>query len=235
MITSATAAPAPAEAATSLQKQAYDSVKTRIMNRQLKPGQYITDMQIADELAISRTPVRDALRILEHEGFLVSEARRGWKIYTLTLEDIREIFDLKVVLDSMVVRRAAECRDEAKRVALREALRQMRQATTENDYRGWFEADMLVHRTILSMCANERATRIVNNINEQWQRVRIGLVALEGRMQRSVVEHETFVGAILDGNADEAERQMRVHVNNVREELVHVLTNMVLPFVESGV
>jgi len=225
----------PAEPTTTYQQQAYDFVKARIMNLDLKPGQYITDSQIVEELNISRTPVRDALRILEHEGFLISEARRGWKVYSLSLEDIHDIFDIKVVLESMIVRRAAECDDEEKRAALRDVMDLMKQAAAAKDDEAWRQADIELHDTIFSMCPNERAARIIRNLNEQWWRVRIGFLAMQGRIERSNPEHEAIVESILAGNGEEAEHLMCVHLNNVREELVRLLVNLVLPFVQEGV
>jgi DNA-binding GntR family transcriptional regulator len=225
----------PGESATTYQQQAYDLVKARIMNLDLKPGQYVTDNQIADELSISRTPVRDALRLLEHEGFLISEARRGWKVYSLSLEDIHEIFDIKVALESMITGQAAECDDEKKRAALRQAMERMKQAAAVNDHEAWRQADVELHGTLFSMCSNERAARIIQNLNEQWWRVRIGFLAMQGRIERSNPEHEAIVESILAGDNQEAERLMRIHLNNVREELVRLLVNLVLPFVQEGV
>lgn len=220
---------------TTYQQQAYEFVKARIMNLDLKPGQYVTDSQIAGELNISRTPVRDALRLLEHEGFLISEARRGWKIYSLSLEDIHEIFDIKVALEGMITGQAAECNDKEKRAALRDAMERMKQAAAANDDEVWRQADVELHDTIFSMCPNERAARIIRNLNEQWWRVRIGFLAMQGRIERSNPEHEAIVEGILAGDGEEAERLMRVHLNNVREELVRLLVNLVLPFVQEGV
>ena len=65
------------------------------MKLELKPGAYLTDSQIAAEVNISRTPVREAFYRLEHEGLLVNQARRGWRVYTLSLQDIEQIFDIK--------------------------------------------------------------------------------------------------------------------------------------------
>jgi DNA-binding GntR family transcriptional regulator len=224
-----------ANSTTTYQQQAYDLVKARIMNLDLKPGQYVTDNQIADELNISRTPVRDALRLLEHEGFLISEARRGWKVYSLSLEDIHEIFDIKVALEGMITGQAAECDDEEKRAALREAMERMKQAAAANDDETWIEADIELHDTIFSMCSNQRAARIIRNLNEQWWRVRIGFLAMQGRIERSNPEHEAIVESILAGDGKAAEHLMHVHLNNVREELVRLLVNLVLPFVQEGV
>jgi DNA-binding GntR family transcriptional regulator len=82
------------ELTTTLQDQAYEFVKGRIMNLDLKPGEYITDSQVVKEMEVSRTPVRDALRRLEQEGLLIDQGRRGWKVYALSLQDIHDIFDL---------------------------------------------------------------------------------------------------------------------------------------------
>ena len=231
----------PKKAATSstiggtLQRRAYEYVKKQIMSRTYKPGQYLTDTQISTELSISRTPVRDALRRLKHEGFLTSQTGKGWKVYSLSLEDIHEIFDIKVELEGLLARKAAECIDRQKRAALKRAIAQMKDAAERNRHEQWRTADMELHRTIFSMAANERASRIINDLNDQWYRVRIGLVAMEGRIQRSNREHEAFVDRILSGDGALAEKFMRLHLNNLRQELVNVLVNLVLPFAQNGV
>jgi DNA-binding GntR family transcriptional regulator len=85
------------------------------------------------------------------------------------------------------------------------------------------------------MCLNKRAVSIIKDLNEKWWRVRIGFVALQGRVERSTPEHQAIVESVLAGDGDEAERSIQDHLNNVREELLHVLANLVLPFVEEGV
>ena len=94
------------------QQQAYEYIKTNILNMKLKPGQYIMDTQIAGELNISRTPVREAFHRIENEGLLVYEQRKGWKVYTLTLKDVHEIFDLKEMIESNIAFKAANCNDQ---------------------------------------------------------------------------------------------------------------------------
>jgi DNA-binding GntR family transcriptional regulator len=224
-----------AQAAATLQEEAYGYVKAQIMNLDLKPGQYVTDSQVATELEISRTPVREALRRLEQEGLLVNQARRGWKVYALSLADIHEIFDIKQALEGMIARRAADCADSELRSALRAAMERMKRASEDDDPVAWQEADAQLHQVVFAMGANERATSIIQNLNDQWHRVRIGFIALQGRIERSNPEHEAIIGSILSGDGEEAERLMHIHLNNVRDELVRLLTNLVLPFVEEGV
>jgi DNA-binding GntR family transcriptional regulator len=111
----------------------------------------------------------------------------------------------------------------------------MHHAADADDPDAWQEADFQLHRIISAMGANERATRIIQNLNEQWHRVRIGFLAMQGRIERSNPEHEAIVENILSGDGQEAERLMHIHLNNVREELVRLLVNLVLPFVQEGV
>ncbi len=218
-----------------LQEQAYDYVKAGIMNLDLKPAAYITDTQVAGELNISRTPVREALRRLEHEGLLVNLARRGWRVYTLSLQDIHEIFDLKAAIEGLVARQAAACENEQLRAALQAAMAHMQQAAANRDGDAWHRADTDLHRILFAMGGNERARRIIQNLNDQWHRVRVGFLAVQGRIERSNPEHKAVVDSILAHDGDEAERLMREHLNFVREELVRLLANMVLPFVQDGV
>jgi DNA-binding GntR family transcriptional regulator len=219
----------------SLELKAYEYVKKRIMSRIYAPGQKILDSKIAGELNFSRTPVRDALRRLEHEGFLVGQAGKGWNVYALSLEDIHEIFDVKVELEGMLARKAAACTDKKLRAALKKALDGMKAAEKARDNETWRQNDMELHRTILAMADNKRAARVINDLNDQWYRVRIGLVAMEGRVHRSNIEHTAFVESILAGNGDDAALQMRSHLNNLRQEIVNVLVNLVLPFAQNGI
>ena len=217
------------------QQRAYDFIKTQIINRGFRPGEYITDARIAKELSISRTPVREAFHRLEQESLLLYEARRGWRVYTLSLKDINEIFDIKTVVEGMASRKAAECRDEARRAALKGAFHDMCQAMASNDTEAWVQADHRFHDAIFGMADSERVCRIIWNLNDQWNRVRIGFTTIRGRVDRANREHRAMLDAILAGDGEEAERQTHAHFEQLREELTHVLVNMVLPFVEEGV
>jgi len=219
----------------SLPEKTYQFVKEKILSRKYKPGQNITDSRIANELKVSRTPVREALRRLEHEGLLINSAGRGWTVFSLSLEDIHEIFEIKIELEGLIAKKAASCKDQKKKTVLKKSLKRMREASNENDYAAWYEADYEFNQTIFSMCPNIRATDHATKLNEQWFRVREGLVYLEGRMKRATDEHETIVESILSGDGDEAKRRMQHHIKELHNELTKILVYMVLPFASDGV
>lgn len=216
------------------QKQAYDYVREQIINLGLKPGEFITDKQIAEQLNTSRTPVREAFHRLEKEGLLVNEARKGWQVYSLTLEDIYEIFELKSAIEGMAVRKAAESKDEALRDELSTAFEYMKQAAAANNREEWLEADIHLHNTLFLMADNVRAERFIANLNDQWHRLRLGYDAMQGRTARSIKEHEAFVKSVLAGDADSAEQHMRTHLERVRDDLVNLVTKVLLPYTGRG-
>jgi DNA-binding GntR family transcriptional regulator len=221
---------------TTAEQQAYHLVKTRIMEMYYKPGQYVADSDLADELTLSRTPIGNALRRLEYEGLLTNQPRRGWQVTPLSLDDIHEIFNIKEALETMIARQAARCEDEHLRHTLRECVKAMQIHSASGDKESWDIFHMRWHQTVLAMSEypEGRVPRILNNLNEQWRRVRRGLLAIEGRMARETVEHAAIAESILAQSIDEAEQRTLRHLQHVRQEIVSVLANMVLPFATHG-
>lgn len=214
---------------------AYQYIKSRILNLQLKPGEVLADTKIAGELSISRTPVREAFLRLKSEGLLEYEAHKGWRVYLLTLEDLREIFDLKEAVEGLVSCKAAGCQSAELRQDLAGAFARLVQAASTDSPEEWFEADNQLHQVICQMAENQRAFKIIQGLNEQWHRLRVGFMFIQGRKAHSIGEYRSIIDCILNGNGNEAERLTRVHVENVRDELVELLVKFVLPFVDEGV
>lgn len=216
------------------QQKAYDHVKSNILVLAFKPGEIITDSRVAQELGISRTPVRASFYRLENERLLSYEARRGWRAYSLSLEDLNEIFMIKIAVECAIARIAAECEDQELRTELADSLEAMRVAVNADSINDWDIADNQFHEVIFSMASNERARRIIVNLNDQWSRVRIGFVAMQGRINEAVGEHEAIANGILNHQLDEAEESTREHLELVRDTLVDLLTNILLPFASNG-
>lgn len=218
-----------------LQENAYKYIKSKIVNLGFKPGEYLTDNQIAEDLNISRTPVREAFRMLEREGLLIYESRRGWKVYSLTLKDINDIFEIKLSLEGLIARKAALCTDSSLRRKLKETIELMRKASDANDVNSWVNLDMDLHHLIFLMADNPRAMNFIENSNDQWNRLRVGFSARTGRIARSIIEHELIVEAILSGNSEKAEEATVKHLELVQAELTSLLINMILPYATDGV
>lgn len=115
------------------------------------------------------------------------------------------------------------------------AVSDMQRAAETGDSDGWLQADFRLHEILFEMAGNNRSKRIIANLNDQWHRVRVGFVAMQGRIHPSTEEHIEFVESVLAGDGELAEQQMRTHLNNVRKEVTRLLEVMVLPFSQSGV
>ena len=216
------------------QQRAYEYILGKILSMEYNPGDQITDSKIAKELKISRTPVREGIQLLENEGLLIPGPRRGWRVYSLTIKDIEDIFDLKCEIEGLMAGRAAEDPDEHHRDALRELLHKMKNACENSDVEKWTAIDSSLHHLIYVMAQNDRAEKIINNLNNQWHRLRKGYINLQGNLCEATFEHEKIVQAIEGKNPMEAEKAMHEHLNSLRNGLMKVLVSMILPYARNG-
>jgi DNA-binding GntR family transcriptional regulator len=221
----------------SMEQQAYDRIKTQILTLELKPGQVLNDLDVANEMGISRTPVRDAFRRLEFEGLLHNQPRRGWVVSPLRLEDIREIFMIKELLQGMLARQAACSQNEALRAELKVVLEEMRASIDISGQSWWDLAHARFHELMYEMSEVPagRTRKILDQLNDQWRRVRRGLFTIEGYRARELRDHIEIGQAILASDPERAEHLMKLHLQRVREELLNLLENLVFPFVSHGV
>ena len=212
-------------------EEAYELIKDRILTLNIKPGEAVTEQNLSTQLGIGRTPVREALTRLELDGLIVSQNGRK-KVYILTIEEMQDIFDIKIVLEGAVTRWAAENGSVQQRKNLKRFINEMKQlsqdrpeseAQREKYLAQWLELDRQLHATIFAMADNRRAEQFIQKLNVQWHRLRIAAYALEGRIVKSVSEHEGFVLPIINQQPQEAEQAMRQHLQNLKHELINTM------------
>jgi DNA-binding GntR family transcriptional regulator len=213
------------------QEEAYARLKEAILSLQLLPGEPVPETEWAERLGMSRTPIREALRRLEYEGLVTSERRRGWFVYSLSLDEIRHIFDVKVALEGFAARLAAERITGEQAARLNRALEEIALATEEQDLDAWHEADQHFHGVLFDAAGNPRLQQIVSGLNDQLHRIRAGHLALKGRMDRSLEEHRAIAEAVLSGDGQAAEEVMRAHLRDLRESVIGVLEDLIVPVV----
>ena len=214
------------------QERVYRIIQDLILTRQLQPGEAVTEVGLAEKLKVSRTPVREALNILEKDGLIVTHNRRK-RVYVLTIQELANIFDLKISLEGSVASWAAQRGTKAQRKKLEGALKTMQRIAKdaakkpethqEKILDAWLTADRSLHDTLFEMADNQKAAQIISNLNTQWHRLRVAIYALEGRIEKAYVEHEKFVTAILDQDPDAAQSAMRQHLENLKKELIKIL------------
>jgi DNA-binding GntR family transcriptional regulator len=218
-------------------EDAYETIEELILSAQLTPGEAVTEIALSERLGISRTPIREAMKKLEEKGLIISTNGRK-RIYMLTISEMEEVFDLKICLEGQVARWATERGSEEEFDELGIIMAEMRLFVEkasglpeheQQELNQWLEIDKRLHTLLFQMAKTPKANNIIQNLNRQWHRLKVGVLTLEGRMQRTVTEHEKFVKAIHNRSANEAEQAMKEHLENIKRELVKLMRMFQFP------
>ena len=203
---------------TNLRDQTYDIIKNMIILRDIEPGKKINEEQIAKEIRVSRTPIREALCRLENEGIVKIIPRRGAFVADLTETNVREILLIREVLEGLVARLASENMDEKTLEKLRKALEKV-SAIPEKDREliNYTRSEVEFHSLLLGASNNRMLKNMMEIVNAHLQIIRLRTVVLPERAQKTVTEHHQILKAIEKRDADAAEELMRRHIRSVRE------------------
>ena len=213
-------------------EHAYNQIKEQILHMDIKPGEMISELNLAKELGISRTPVREAISRLEQEGLIETENRRK-RAYVLRIHEIDEIFDLKKGIEGEIARVATQRAGEKQKEELSRLLTAMREFGESHSFENltqehrlvkeWLELDEQFHSLLFEMASNRRSEQIVRSLNSQWHRLELGLLAMEGRLQRNIEEHLEMGEAIIGGKSENARVQMVDHLERLHTTIANIM------------
>jgi DNA-binding GntR family transcriptional regulator len=214
----------------SLAEEAYAAIKAEIVTSRLPPGAQRLEEELAAQLGMSRTPVREALIRLEREGFLELVPRRGARIRTLTKRDVREITEVLNCLESQAAERLASRKLPAADMArLEQAIAGMDVALAAEDMDAWAEADYAFHRLLIELCGNRHLEEVAMNFLEKAHRFRLLTMPYRTRPVYSNVNHAAVVEAIRRADAQTAVEIHRAHKRRWARELAEILERIDLP------
>ncbi len=200
-----------------------ETLREAIVNGALKPGERLMEIQLAEELGVSRTPVREAIRKLELEGFVVMIPRRGTYVADLSIKDINEVFEIRTALDVLAAGLAVERITEDELEQLERLLVEIGELIEGDDIDKIVEVDSQFHDILYRASRNDRLVGIINNLREQFTRFRSISIQYPGRMKISVEEHCHLVEAIAARNTDLAQQIAREHMENSEQTLLQDL------------
>jgi DNA-binding GntR family transcriptional regulator len=210
----------------SLTNRAYLCIKDLIMSYALKPGEVLSEIELARKLQMSRTPVHQALFQLKRDGFLEDASGAGWKVYSLSLVDIREIFAVKIAIENIIMEEAA-LNANASKEGIRLCLERMRKAASDRDIDEWIKLDHELHDNINALAGNSRAVQISESLSEQLYRFQSRYPPLDLAQRQH--EHDTLVACILSGDARGAQLNHQSNLIQLREEMEYVLRKIIFP------
>lgn len=210
----------------SLVEGAYRALKTAIRENIYPPGHQAAEPEIAEQLRMSRTPVHEAIIRLQEEGLVQVLPRRGVLICPISVEDIREIYDVLIAVEGMAAARLADLpRSQATSIAgdLDQATTAMEQALAGDDLPAWAAADERFHQMLSELCGNRRLARIAGTVMDQAHRSRLYTLHLRPKPLGSAAEHRAITAAIRQGEPDAAEAAARAHRIRARDALLPLL------------
>jgi DNA-binding GntR family transcriptional regulator len=196
-----------------LSSMAYGELRQAILSGRLPPGSHVSVRPLCEEFGLSATPVKAALTALEREGFLVLHPHRGFFVPEVNREDMRELYELREVLDGIAARRAAALPSRSALVArLTELVEAQTAEVTAHDLSGYSDLDVQFHQEILVAAGNGRLQYVAENMIGQLRLGRATSARVPGRPDSALVEHREIVAAIAAGQQHQAERLARRHV-----------------------
>ena len=210
----------------SLADGAYGQIKRRVLDNELPPGSQTLEPELAAELGMSRTPVREALVRLEKEGLIALLPRRGMHVLAVSPADMREIYQLLYSLESTAAELMAARRlppDAPELAELEQATADMVDALARDDLDGWAAADERFHAALLNRCGNRRLARMAFGIWDQAHRARMITLRLRPKPVDSAADHRAVTHAIRQHNPDLARELHRAHRLRALNTLVGVL------------
>jgi DNA-binding GntR family transcriptional regulator len=202
---------------------AYEEIRRRILDADLAPAAPLSEYQLADLLQVSRTPVREALKRLEHEGLVRSIPSRGAFVAELSAQDIMEIYQIREQMESLAARIAAETMPVADVEDLEDELARAATFAAKGRVKDTFESDVHLHKRIIEATRNGRLAGILGTLDDQVQRIRVMSPRTPGRLEATLREHREIVGRIKERDASGAEAAMRHHLRAACENAIHLV------------
>jgi DNA-binding GntR family transcriptional regulator len=204
----------------SLKEQAYVAIKRAILSLDLEPGEALVEADLAQQLGISKTPVRTALHELEREGLVTKVLYKGTYVTEITLRDVQEIFQIRAALEGLAARLAAPVIEDSELAEAQQLLRVMEEALDRGDNGLASQCGASFHEVILQQADNQRLQLIVHNLDDHLQRYRLLSDSIRGRLRKSLGEHRAVLIALQGRDPDLAEQRLRGHLDSVLAELL---------------
>jgi len=206
-----------------LSKKVYRILKTRIINGNLKPGEKILEVNIAEQLGVSRTPIREALRELAAEGFVKMIPNQGMVVSNVSIEDIKEVLQIRKLLEGFAASVAAKKINQEEIAKLEGIIKKMSIIISKSkpDVVAYSELNAQFHNLILNACGNKRLIKICTNLSGSDHRFRIrALRDNSERLKYSLKEHHEIMEVLKRKDAEQAERLSKKHIENVLENIL---------------
>lgn len=202
-----------------LTDKAYNLLKNRIIDLQLRPGEILLVHTLATAIGLSRTPVREALIRLKEEGLVEETQARKFRVTQITLTSIMELYEIREIIECKALRFVATHRTNEQLEYLSELDHTMVSALKSGDYDKFFDSDQQLHNAIVSYYGNQTLSDLLKGLSDSNQRIRYLTMSLDERIQHSIDEHGRIIEAIRRKDAPGAVKTLKLHFKNARKDM----------------
>ena len=209
-----------------LREVIFDTLREAIITGELKPGERLMEVKLADKMGVSRTPVREAIRMLELEGLVDMLPRKGAHVAELSDKDKMDVLEVRAAMDSLATRLAAERISDEEIKELKQIQTQFVSYTEKENLQGTIKKDVEFHELIYRASRNDRLLQISNNLREQIQRFRVIYLKDYSSAGNLIKEHEDICNAISARNTEMAQKYAQVHINNQEKVITKAIKNL---------
>lgn len=206
-----------------LREIVFETLREAIIQGRLRPGERMMEIQLAEEMGVSRTPVREAIRKLELEGFVVMVPRKGAYVAGISVKDIVDVFEVRAALEALAAGLAAERITGEEMEELERSLVQINEVSSRDSIDDIVALDSSFHDIIYRSSRNERLIQIVTHLQEQIHRFRTASLSQPGRTKWALDEHKKIVEAISDRNVELAQSLAREHIESAEQSMLNAL------------
>jgi DNA-binding GntR family transcriptional regulator len=203
----------------SLHDQVAQQLRDQIFAGELSPGAFVDETRLCDQLAISRTPLREALKVLAAEGLIRHEPRRGSFVNEVTEQDLDDIFPVIALLEGRCAFEAALQATDTDIVALDSLHQQLQDSATQGRIPDYYAANYAIHEAIIAMAGNKWLAQVISDLRKILKLARLQQLNAPGRLAQSLAEHMAIFAALKARDAEGADAAMRTHLTRQREAL----------------
>lgn len=201
----------------------FNTLRQAILRGELKPGERLMEIQLANKLGVSRTPVREAIRKLELEGLVLMIPRKGAEVADISEKSLKDVLEVREALEELAARLACDKITKEGINRLKEAAQDFCSALKSNDITQMAEADVRFHDVICNATENQKLGQLLNNLREQMYRYRIEYLKDQHVYEKLLSEHEEIIRHIEKGEKDEAARVVSRHIENQAQAVADVI------------
>ena len=191
-----------------------NTLRQAILKGELEPGERLMEIQLAERLGVSRTPIREAIRKLELEGLVLMIPRKGAEVAKISARSLRDVLEVRRALEELAIELACQRMTEEDLGELQKAQDEFKKAIADGDAMRIAETDEHYHDVIYSGTQNAKLIQMLNNLREQMYRYRLEYIKDADKRKILILEHERVLKAIRDRKVAEAKEAMREHIDN---------------------